>query len=341
MMKNSTLFIFTAFLLLAFSCQEEGEKIVTDTANNFTKDSPIALLISRVSQYETSKDNVLDGTSNCSVKLPVHLTVNGSYVNVRSSADFQAVEDIKNQSNTDDDIVHFVFPITLIYPNHQEQTVANQSQFDTILAGFGDDSAFRETSCMNFNYPFSINYYNTDNQIGSTIIVDSDIELYNFVQNLTVAQVVGIVFPITVTNDAQQQVTIANGGQLEDIINLAVANCSDSVQPVSLADVLTDGTWRISYCFHEGDQTAEYVDFRFVFHSDGDITVTKNAIVFDGDWDIHSGSPQRLDLNFDGSLLHDIESNWDVQEFTPTYIRLREHGGGDGSQSYYLSFTKV
>ena len=155
-MKKVTLVVFALFALSVLSCQSEDQIVVQDTTNNFTKTSPISSLISRVSQYETTADNVLDGTSNCSIKLPAHVTVNGEYVYVGDVSDFQEVQDIKNESSTDDDKVHFSFPITIVHPNYHEYTVATEAQFEAILAGYGDDSAFHEVSCLDFNFPISI-----------------------------------------------------------------------------------------------------------------------------------------------------------------------------------------
>jgi hypothetical protein len=336
-MKNFTLFVFALFAFSLFSCQDESGIVIQDTTNNFTKTSPISSLISRVSQYETTADNVLDGTSNCSIKLPAHVTVNNEYVYVISEADFQAVQDIKDQSNSDDDKVHFGFPITIVHPNYHEYTITSETQFDGILAGYGDDSSCHEVSCLDFNYPISVNLYNTDNQVASTVTIQSDIQLYGFIHNLNDSQIVGIVFPITLTNSSSDQITINNNAALEDAINDAVSNCNPAPSPTSLSDILTTGIWHISYCFYGYDATYLYNGYNFTFNANGTSIAVKNATTIQGDWDINNGMPQRLDLHFDGSQLHDLETNWDVQEFTSTFIRLRQSSGSNG---YYLSFIK-
>lgn len=341
-MRNFTLFVLTLFAFSVLSCQDEGDSIVQDTTNNFTKTSPISLLISRVSQYETTIDNVLDGTSNCSIKLPAHITVNNQYVYVASGANFQAVQDIKDESNSDDDKIHFSFPITMIYPNYYEHVVTSESEFENIMSQYGDDSAYHEVSCLDFNYPISINTYNTNNQVGNTVTIQTDTQLYNFIHDLNASQIVGFIFPITLTKSNSQQITINNNTQLENAINDAVNSCNPGPTPTSLSDILTNGGWHISYCFYGNDDTGQYSGYNFTFHPNGDVVVVKNTTTIGGDWDIdNAGMYQRLELHFEGSELHDLETNWDVQEFTPTYIRLRKSsGGGQGQQQSYLSFTK-
>jgi hypothetical protein len=337
-MKNLTLFVFALCAFTVLSCQDEGQSVVQDTTNNFSKASPISSLISRVSQYETTADNVLDGTSNCSIKLPAHVTVNGEYVYVFSENQFQDVQNIKNYSTTDDDKVHFTFPITMVYPNHQEHVIANETQFDYIMAQYGDDSPYHEVSCLDFNYPISINIYNTSNQVASTVAIQTDTQFYSFVHDLNDSQIVGIVFPITLTNSTPQQITIHNNAELENAINTAVTACNPGPAPTSLPDILTAGTWHISYCYYGQDETSHYSGYNFTFNPNGDVAAVVNTTTINGDWDINNSTPQRLALHFDGSQLDVLETNWDVQEFTSTYIRLRRSSGSE--QYSYVSFTK-
>jgi hypothetical protein len=341
-MKKSYLLLLYFFVLLFFSCQDETETITLNTQNSFAKSSPISSLICRVSQYETTADNVLDGTSNCSIKLPAHVTVNGQYVYVVSESDFQTVQDVKNQSTTDDDIVHFGFPITMVYPNYYEHDVATEAEFESIMAGYGDDSPYRDISCIDFNYPISINIYNSNNQVASSVTLQSDNQLYTFVNNLTDGEIVGFAFPITLTNSSGDNITITTNSQLESAIENVINDCdTTSSGTLVLSDVLTSGSWYVSYYYGDGhDQTNYYNGYNFYFNPNGNCTAIKNSIITNGDWDIHDESGyHRLDLHYDGSALDEMEDGWKVLEFTATSIRLKEESG-DGSDNHYLNFTK-
>lgn len=341
-MKKSYLLLLNLFVLTFFSCQDETETITLNTQNSFAKSSPIASLICRVSQYETTADNVLDGTSNCSIKLPAHITVNSQYVYVVSAADFQTIQDIKNQSTTDDDIVHFGFPITIVYPNYQERNVATEAQFEYIMDEYGDDSPYREISCLNFNYPISINIYNSINQVASSVTLQNDIQLYTFVNNLTDGEIVGFVFPITLTNSNSENILVTTNSQLESAIENVINDCnSASSVTLVLSDVLTSGSWYVSYYYVDGyNETDYYNGYIFNFNPNGTCTAIKNSIITNGDWDISDQSGyQRFDLHYDGSALGEMEDSWKVLEFTATSIRLKEESGG-GSYNHYLNFTK-
>lgn len=341
-MKNCYILLYSLFALLFFSCQEETETTTLNAENSFAKTSPIASLVERVSQYETTADNVLDGTSNCSIKLPAHVTVNGQYVYVATESDFHTVQDIKNLSTSDDDKIHFGFPITIIYPNFYEHNVASEAEFESILEGYGDDSEYRDITCVNFNYPVSINIYNSNNQVASSVTIHGDNELYNFLQNLVTGEIVGFVFPITLTKSTGDTVVINNNTQLETAINTAIDDCIiPGPTPLVLSDVLTTGTWYVSYFYGDGnDQTNYYNGYNFTFNSDGTATAIKYSTTTNGQWDIHNESTyQKLDLNFSGSALDELHEDWKVLEFTATSIRLK-HVSGGGSENHYLNFTK-
>lgn len=329
-------------MLTFFSCQDETETSTLNSKNSFAKSSPLAALVSRVSQYDTTADNVLDGTSNCSIKLPAHVTVDGQYVYVDSVSDYQAVQDIKNQSSSDDDVVHFGFPITIVSPSYYEHSVTTQAEFETILAGYGDDSPYRSISCVNFNYPIKINIYDSNNQVASSVTLQNDNQLYTFVNNLTDGEIVGFVFPITITSLSGVNSTIANNLQLESTLENAIDDCySSGPGTLSLSDVLTSGTWYVSYFYGDGhDETYYYNGYNFTFNPNGTCIAVKNSVTTYGDWDIHNENGyQRFDLHYDGSALDEMEEGWKVLEFTATSVRLKHESGG-GTDNHYLNFTK-
>lgn len=153
----------------------------------------------------------------------------------------------------------------------------------------------------------------------------------------------GSIFPISLTNSNSDILTVNNNDELEDAINTAVSNCSSVSTPSSLEDVLTTGTWYVSLYYGDHyEQTSQYDGYNFTFNANGTSITVKNTTAINGNWDFHDDvSPKRLDLHFDGSQLHDLATNWNVQEFTSNFIRLRKSEGESGSEEgYYLSFKK-
>ena len=149
-MKNFTLVFMLVFFLGFFSCQKDTES-QSQSPQNLTKTSVLTTLLGRVSQSPTSKDNILDGTSCFAVVLPVSITVNSTNVAVNDSNQYETVRQIINANSNDDDLVNFSFPIRLRFRNFQEIVVANQQEYNTVLANCGADTGFCEIACTDIN----------------------------------------------------------------------------------------------------------------------------------------------------------------------------------------------
>jgi len=67
----------------------------------------------------------------------------------------------------------------------------------------------------------------------------------------------------------------------------------------------------------------------------------KNSISTQGDWVLQTQMGHQyftLHFNNEPQELHELETNWEVMEYTSTYLRLRhEEGGGE---CHYLYFAK-
>jgi hypothetical protein len=340
-MKKIIWFIFSLLLISFYSCEDEEETVVQNTADSFTKATTISSLVKRVSQNETTCDNVLDNTSLFSVKLPVTVTVDGHNEIVTSSADFLEIQSIKNEHTYDNDIVYFTFPITVIYPDFSVATIHNQNEFNAMASG--NDDNFHEIDCIDFQFPFTINIYDVENQVANTVSLATNSQLYNFIDDLEDAEIVGIVYPITLKKTNGQIYTINSNTELEDTIDAAVdENISGSNIP-ELHEVLTNGSWHISYCYYDNDETSYFDGYDFTFNgfgNEGNVLAEKSSTTITGDWQIEfNNTYQTLKLQFDdNNSLHDLESEWKVKEYTSTYIRLKREGSSN--EYYYLSFTK-
>lgn len=340
-MKKIIWFVFTMLLVSFYSCEKEEETIVQNTADSFTKTTTISSLIKRVSQNETTYDNVIDNTSLFSVKLPVTVTVDGHNEVVTSSADFWEIQNIKNEHSYDNDIVYFTFPITIIYPDFSVATIHNQSELNAVLAGSDDN--FHEIACIDFQFPFTMNVYDAENQIANTINLSTNSQLYNFIDDLEDAEIVGIVYPIALKKSNGQIYTINSNAELEDTIDAAVDENNSGSNIPELHEILTNGSWHISYCYYDDDETTYFDGYDFTFNgigNEGNVLAEKNNVTISGDWQIEYNSTyQTLKLQFDdNNSLHDLESEWKVKEYTSTYIRLKREGSSN--EYYYLSFTK-
>lgn len=343
-MKNIVLIVIAFFSLSITSCQKEEETIIQDEAQTFTKESTLSRLLLRTAQFPTSKDNIIDNSSCFSVQLPVTIILNGQQIVVANQADYQLVQNAINEFSNDDDIVNFVFPITIVYQNFQTQIIQNTNDLDDVLDDCGEDDNFDEIDCIIISYPFSINVYNSNNQVANTVSITSNSNLFNFIYNLTSNTFLSISYPISLTDVNNQNIIINSNSQLENFIEDSIDDCNDNsssgTNNLNFIETLTSGTWYISYFFDDTDETSDYAGYNFIFNTNGTSKAIKNATTINGTWNtfVDSGV-NKLDLNFDGIILDEIEDDWRIIEYSSTVIKLKDVSGGNGGTDY-LTFTK-
>jgi len=308
-----------------------------------TKSSPLTSLVSRISQNPTQWDNILDGSNCYSVRLPVVITLNGEIMSVETADDLDAVEYNMNYSGSDDDIVHFQFPITIVKRNFSEEVIASQTQLDAVTC---NNQQFGEINCIDFIFPVVINRYDTNSQVAQTVTLYDNADLYSFIENLSTNDVFTIAYPVTVTFGGSNQMEVGNNNELEAAIEQAIETC-ENPNPVTLESIIQSGNWYISYCEdHDSNSGNNWIDiyygYVFTFNANGSVTATKYGVANNGTWDTYQDSHQMLELFFPMSGLHGLTNDeWRVVEYNANNFRLRndQSGGDDGHE--YVYFTKL
>lgn len=343
-MKLNRFLILSLVGLFLMSCQSEENEVIQDTTQNLTNTSPLTTLVTRVTQNPTSGDNVMDNSSCFSVVLPVTVIVNGQNIVVSTQADYQTVQDAIDAFSNDDDIVNFVYPITIQYQNFSTQVLQDSDDLDDVIDDCGEDDGFDEIDCISFNFPIVISVYNSNNQLADTITITNNSDLYNFLENLEDNEYIAIQYPISLTNANGQNVAITNNDQLEDVIEDSIDDCDDSPSggggSTTLSTIIADGSWYVSYFFDDTDETSDYTGYNFTFNSNGTSLAVKNTISLNGTWSNYMDSgEEKLEFSFDGITLDELEDDWEVIEYTETQIRLKDVSGGNGGTDY-LYLTK-
>jgi len=338
------LLVISALMLAFYSCQKEEMEVTNQTNENITTTSPLKDLLERVAQNPTSKDNVLDNSSCFSVQLPVTVIVNGQNIVVNSSSDYATVQAALDAFSNDDDIVNFVYPIKVILKNFQSVTLNGPDELDNLMDNCTEDDGFDEIDCISINYPFVINLYDVATQTPSTITINNNSELFNFLENIDGNKYITISYPISMVNTQGQSITITNNSQLENFIEDSLEDCDDhtndpTANNAAFVNIITNGTWKIEYFFDESDKTAYYNGYNFSFNTNGSSIVVKNATTINGEWSAYiDGSLLKFDFNYQGDLLDKLEEDWRVIEFSDALIRLKKSDSDNDNE--YLYFTR-
>ncbi len=340
-------FILIAIVgLLLGGCQEEVIEIIDPQNDNIlTSESPVAALVQKTSMKDGSADNILDNSSCSTVVLPVTVIANGVEVIINSEEDYKLVERIFDESNTDDDILEFIFPITVILADHTEVIVNNDDELvdlveDCIEGGDDDDIV-----CLDFIYPISISIYDGTNQVLDVVIIHNDEELHNLFESLKDEGFVSFDFPLTLLVDSTE-IVVNDNSELEDLIEDVADSCDedddndfndDDIDDSELIAVLLNGEWAITFFFDDEDETAQFNGYVFTFFEDRAATAAKDGMEIKGSW-VTYGDDGSLELELDfgtESPLDELEDDWDIIEFGEDIIILKDISG-DGSVEFLI-----
>ena len=327
------------FLFLLFSCQSETDEENNNSQGTITNASPLTTYLQRVAMVQTVQDNVIDGSSYCTIKLPYTVTVNNQQIAVNTTADYQKVADNINASNYDDDIVKIDFPVTMVYYNYIEKLIPNQTDFDSLIDYWNlYPDLLSKINGLKINYPITINIYNSASQIASSQSIISDQAFFNFIKNLNESQYISLRYPITIADYNGQTKSITNNLELENAIKYAIDYCPDNnIVTLDFEQTLTNGSWEIPYYFDDTVKTSNYTGYSFIFKSDKSVVASKGGVYETGQWEstIQYGV-RELKLHFTSELLGKLNFNWKLFEFNNSQIRLRNVGAATD----YLYFQK-
>lgn len=337
--KTSRSLLFM-LLLVFFSCQKD-ESIVIKTPSNAEVISDSGLLtrlLSRVVQNPTTLDNVLDHSSCISIQLPVIVVVNSQSISVSSKSDYQLVKNNINTSATDDDLIHFSYPITVNFKDFTSQVVENKSKLDGIILNCSDEDDLDDISCLTINYPVSIAIYDTNSQLASTKILENNTQFFSFITNDLHSNIVASInYPISIKNKLGLNTLLNSNSEFENFIQNSVGDCDDgnTINPAFEA-VLTSYDWYISQYKQEYiEQTTLFTGYSFNFNANKNSSAIRNSVLISGTWttELDDGIT-KLKLHYSGETLEKLEEDWKLIEFSNTFIKLRH-------DTDYLTFTKI
>lgn len=327
-----------AFLFL-FSCQSETDE---QGHNNqtVTNVSPLTSYLQRVAMVKTVQDNVIDGSSYCTIKLPYTVTVNNDAIAINTTADYQKVIDNINADTYDDDIVKITFPVTMVYYNYIEKLIPNEADFDSLIDYWNMyPDLLSKINGLNINYPITINIYNSYNQAASSVSITNDQAFFNFIKNLNTSQYISLSYPISITDYNNQTKSITNNLEFENAIKNAIDNCPENnILSLDFTETITNGSWEIAYFFKDSDKTSSYSGYEFVFKNDKTVVATKDGVSTTGQWNyniVNGAKEFKIYFSYSSLLLHKLDYSWILFEFNNSVIRFR-----DITNSNYLYFEK-
>lgn len=215
--------IVSIFLLpiLVLGCIKEIDLTEGENPNTNNSNSETTNHYKRIGMYDGSFDDLIDNNACSSVKLPVSLLANSIPLTIANTADYQLVLNIFNLSPIDVDIIVFNFPITILNQDYSQASITSQAQFDNLSAICNQaiNNNLSAITCVDIVYPINISLYSTTTEKTTIISVVKDLDLFNFMANLSVNEVYSVKYPINAVTIGNVNITVNGDSQLKSIIN--------------------------------------------------------------------------------------------------------------------------
>lgn len=321
-------YLSIAVFLVLLSCQHEiDEQEYHTTQETVTNVSPLTTYLQRVVMVKTVQDNVIDKSSYCTIKFPYTVTVNNASIAINTAGDYQKVVDNINAYTNDNDIVKIGFPVTMVYYNYVEKLIPDEADYDSLLNYWNAyPDLLAKINGLNINYPISINIYNSSNQIGSSVSIESDYAFFNFIKKLSDSQYISLNYPITIVDYNNQTKSITSNLDFENAIKYVIDYCPENnIVSLDFTETITKGSWEISYFFDDSEKSSTYSGYSFVFKSDKTVVATKGGISETGQWESKTQyGATELKIDFNSDILSKLDNNWKLFEFNNSNIRLRD-----------------
>jgi hypothetical protein len=287
------------------------------------KESLIANLIKKTTLKDGSIDNILDYASCITVKLPVTVNANGIDVVVNTSDDYNDIKAIFETSGTDEDTLIITYPITIIFEDFSEVIVNSASELNSyrsLCASNNDED--EDIECIDFSYPISFTTYNTITDKLNTESINTDNELYEFINSIEDYVIININFPLTLTDFSGSFITINSIEELQTAIENAVSNCNENDEENNITKTEKDFISVIIQCplrineFEINDQHIEsqFEGYKFTFNTDGTATaINSSGTIYNGVWTMsYKSNILEFTIQFDDFSI--ISHTWKLKE---------------------------
>jgi hypothetical protein len=311
------------------SCRTEDDlQIDPPVEETIEANSTIANLMSRTATNDGSSDNIIDNASCLSVQLPVTVTVNGIELEINDEDGYEDIEDIIDLFDDDVDSVVISYPITVILIDYSTVVINSDADLAELTGNcVGENEDDDDIECIDFQYPITASIFDENNDLISSITINNDNDMYDFIDDLDEYAAVTINFPITVIFADGTTQTINSIQELENAIEMADDTCDedddndfddddcDNCSTNDLETIFADcSEWTVDKLErNDNDLEENYVGYVFEFNGDGTILVTQGNNTFNGTWEA-SGAGNNISVTINITGLPDFNDTWNLHE---------------------------
>ncbi len=328
-----SIIIFSSLGLVG--CQEESSEIIAPPVEEtISPNSKSATLLNRISQNDGSEDNIVDGGSCTTIVFPFTVIVNNTEIVIENEDDYDLVEDIIDEFENDEDSIAIQFPINVTLPDHSVVTVNNHDELEDLLEDCIEDGFDDDIECVDIGYPITFSVYNSATQQATTVDIENDNELYDFLESIDEKDIVSLNYPVTLILASGETIVAESNEELEATIEEFEDSCDedddndfddDDVDDTELRNTLQQNTWIVTTYDSAGVSKADQAsDFEIDFLNDNLLIGADDSEEYEGEWST-SGNDGFLELEMefdtDGNLKL-LNKEWKVESYDANQIEL-------------------
>lgn len=207
---------FYILLLVFISCYNDDSEII-ESSNAANKSSELTTMIKSMSSHKASFDDHIDKSSCFSLVFPYQLKINSVTTTINS------IEDISDLGLDDD--IKIVYPVTAVFFDYAQHEMTSLIEHNSMIAFCEKDFDVEPNSCMDFQYPITLKSFNEINGNFETSHLNSDKELFLFLDNLNDTDIYEIVYPIVIHDSNLNSHRINSNLEFEAVVNSKPVNC--------------------------------------------------------------------------------------------------------------------
>ncbi|WP_431159349.1 hypothetical protein [Winogradskyella poriferorum] len=328
--KFNQLILLAFFALLSFTACQNEETQISEPSEQETiaPASALAGLMSNTTANFGAYDDVLDGASCFSVELPVTVIVSDITIVIETLEDLEELEDLFEEFDGNEDILDFIFPITIIFNDYTEVVIENEEQLENFITDCDDEVDDDVIECIDFVYPISFSNFNADFDIIDTISIGSDEELYNFLEELEEddnALIVSLNYPVTLEYANGETIEVNSNNELAEAIEAAEDDCDDDDEEYecnedNIAELLVECPWDID------DEFNDFDNYQIIFNEDGSLEITEGdaTSAIGGNWELNdTDDGLKLTLSNLTAFEEDLGGIWIITECDDDYLEIQ------------------
>jgi hypothetical protein len=326
---KTTLILAIMLLLTTTSCRTEDDVTIdAPTETTLLANSALAIQMQNVAMNDGSVDNIVYNANCFTIQLPITATINGVTITIIDIMDYDAIEDLLDEFDDDDDTIEIAFPITIILSDYTEIEINSLDELEDYADDCNDeDEDDDDIECLDFVYPITASVFNSNNEVITTVTFNSDYDLYEFIDDIDEDDLVGFDFPISIVLSDGTEVVINDFDELEDAIDTYEDDCDEdddydyndddcnNCTPNQLEAVLTAcPDWYIDELErNDNDLEDNYSGYLFNFFEDNTVTVSWDNETASGTWSVN-GTGNDITVTFDIPGFDDINDTWNLVE---------------------------